>query len=208
MLLSREINDFYREKLTLHGVGAKGVGWKDSAAQEVRFLQLIRIIQPDETFSINDIGCGTGDLIRLLASRFGSLYSYAGYDSLEEMIVQARLQFAKQNSVRFLTITDYDQVELADYSVASGIFNVRNHISDSDWNKYILETITTLSRSSRKGFAFNALTRYSDQEKIVPELFYSDPLYLFDYCKKHFSQNVALLHDYGIHDFTILVRKG
>ncbi|MBM3138043.1 MAG: class I SAM-dependent methyltransferase, partial [Chloroflexi bacterium] len=30
---------------------------------------------------------------------------------------------------------------------------------------------------------------------------------LFDYCKVNFSKNVALLHDYKLYDFTIIVRK-
>jgi hypothetical protein len=64
-----------------------------------------------------------------------------------------------------------------------------------------------MHEKSSKGFAFNALTKYSDEDKMQDYLFYSDPLYLFDYCKKHFSRNVALLHDYNQYDFTILVRK-
>jgi len=30
---------------------------------------------------------------------------------------------------------------------------------------------------------------------------------LFDYCKRTYSRDVALLHDYGLYEFTILVRK-
>ena len=40
-----------------------------------------------------------------------------------------------------------------------------------------------------------------------PYLYYADPLFLFDYCKKKYSKSVALLHDYGLYEFTILVRK-
>ncbi|HAI76542.1 MAG TPA: SAM-dependent methyltransferase, partial [Microscillaceae bacterium] len=61
--------------------------------------------------------------------------------------------------------------------------------------------------SSDQGFAFNALTSYSDLEFRKQELYYSDPLYLFDYCKKNFGKNVALLHDYNQYDFTIIVKK-
>jgi len=39
------------------------------------------------------------------------------------------------------------------------------------------------------------------------DLYYADPCYFFDYCKKKFSKNIALLHDYGLYEFTILVRK-
>ena len=38
-------------------------------------------------------------------------------------------------------------------------------------------------------------------------LYYADPCALFDYCKRNFSRNVALLHDYKIYDFTLIVRK-
>ena len=60
---------------------------------------------------------------------------------------------------------------------------------------------------SRRGFSFNMLTKYSDPEYMRQHLYYADPCYLFDYCKMHFSRNVALLHDYEVYDFTILVRK-
>jgi hypothetical protein len=39
------------------------------------------------------------------------------------------------------------------------------------------------------------------------DLYYADPLWLFDYCKRNLSKQVALLHDYGMYDFTILVRR-
>jgi len=119
----------------------------------------------------------------------------------------AKKQFPETKSIKFKTIKDYADLDQADYSVASGIFNVKNNTDANDWQQYILATITTMSLYSRKGFAFNALTSYSDADKMKSDLYYSDPLFLFDYCKKKFSKEVALLHDYGIYDFTILVRK-
>lgn len=64
-----------------------------------------------------------------------------------------------------------------------------------------------MNEKSTLGFAFNALTKYSDPEFMKEELYYTDPLFMFDYCKTNFSKNVALLHDYRQYDFTILVRK-
>ena len=40
-----------------------------------------------------------------------------------------------------------------------------------------------------------------------PDLYFADPLFYFDFCKRTFALDVALLHDYGLYDFTILVRK-
>ena len=207
MITSPEINDFYRSKLMEHGASAPGVGWRDKESQQVRFQQLVKVIPPDTNFSINDLGCGTGDLITSLESGFKGRYLYTGYDALEEMINSAKQQFQEGPSIKFLKISDYSQMNTGDYSVASGIFNVRNNIKDSEWEAYILATLLAMSSTSRKGFAFNALTKYSDPDHMRPDLFYSDPLFLFNYCKMNFSRNVALLHDYGIYDFTILVKK-
>ena len=38
-------------------------------------------------------------------------------------------------------------------------------------------------------------------------LYYAAPCMLFDTCKRRYSLNVALQNDYGLYEFTILVRK-
>jgi SAM-dependent methyltransferase len=207
MKITKTIDEFYKNELAKHGPSARGVGWKDREAQEIRFQQIIKVIPSGNSFTINDLGCGVGDLLRMLEIEFPGLYTYRGYDALEEMISLAKKNFPENNKRQFFVISDYSHMTFADYTLASGIFNVRNAIDDAAWQSYILETLGVMNVHSSKGFAFNALTRYSDTEYMRPELFYSDPLYLFDYCKKHFSKNVALLHDYGIYDFTILVKK-
>ena len=52
------------------------------------------------------------------------------------------------------------------------------------------------------------LTSYSDPaQKQRPTSFTPTPLHFFDLCKRRYSKNVALLHDYGLYEFTIIVRK-
>jgi hypothetical protein len=60
---------------------------------------------------------------------------------------------------------------------------------------------------SRKGFAFNVLTKYSDRQHMKKHLYYADPAFLFDYCKKNFSKYVAVRHDYPLFEFTVHVKK-
>ena len=64
-----------------------------------------------------------------------------------------------------------------------------------------------MNQKSNKGFAFNCLTSYSDRDKMRNDLYYADPSFLFDYCKKKYSKNVAILHDYDLYEFTVLIRK-
>ena len=121
------------------------------------------------------------------------------------MIEAAEQRYHANSHARFVLSSEPDQI--ADYSVASGIFNVRLGRSDSEWQTYLEATLDALNRTSRIGFAFNCLTSYSDMDKMRDYLYYAAPCDLFDFCKKQFAKNVALLHDYDLYEFTIHVRK-
>ena len=98
------------------------------------------------------------------------------------------------------------EVPVSDYTVSSGIFNVKGDTPDDRWLAYVLETLTEMARLSRRGFAFNVLTSYSDRDRMRGNLYYADPGFMLDYCKKTFSRYVAVLHDYPLYEFTVLVR--
>jgi hypothetical protein len=60
---------------------------------------------------------------------------------------------------------------------------------------------------SLRGFAFTAQTVHSDRGWMRSDLSYADPSFWFEYCLRNFSRHVAVLHDYPLYEFTILVRK-
>lgn len=93
----------------------------------------------------------------------------------------------------------------ADFSIASGIFNVKFSENDESWTKYILETLENMNQFSNNVFSFNLLTSYVDFKK--DHLYYGDPLFFFDYCKKNFSKYVTLYHDYPLWEWTVVVIK-
>jgi hypothetical protein len=200
-----QLKKFYANNMAAHGSGAQGVGWKNDEAQRVRFEQLLKLLPTVGDFSVNDLGCGTGAFVDFLASRYPD-FVYYGYDVIDEMIHISKENHSSPKH-HFQTIQQAAEMRSADYSIASGIFNIRYNMDDSAWRQYILDTLHVMNDKSEKGFAFNALTTYSDPEFMKMELFYSDPLQLFDYCKRNFAKNVALLHDYYQYDFTIIVRK-
>ena len=205
-MIPSEFHDFYQDRLQNYGASAQGVGWKNQDAQTIRFAQLYKLMDEQLEVSINDLGCGTGDFIHFLSSQRNK-FIYRGYDLLPEMIQNARLKFERANHITFQVIESAAEILVSDYTIASGIFNIRFTTKDEDWLKEILSTIHIMDTKSIRGFAFNILSKYSDLEFRKNELYYADPGYLFDYCKRNFSKNVALLHDYDQYDFTIIVRK-
>jgi cyclopropane fatty-acyl-phospholipid synthase-like methyltransferase len=200
-----EVATYYSAKLVEHGATALGVDWNGEESQTTRFAQLCKMINTPDSFSINDLGCGYGALYDYLAKEYAS-FLYAGVDVSDGMVQAAEQRYKGNAQVRFILGSLPDQV--ADFGLASGIFNVRMGNSDNEWRSYLEATLDVLDGTSRLGFAFNCLTSYSDEDKKRDYLYYADPLVVFDFCKRRYSQQVALLHDYGLHEFTILVRKG
>lgn len=202
--LLTEVAQYYSEKLAQYGETPRGVDWNGPESQTIRFEQLCKVLEQSDQLSVNDLGCGYGALYDFLAAR-GTAFSYSGIDISESMIRSARQRHQHQPQARFVLASEPDCI--ADYGIASGIFNVRQDRSADEWRTYLETTLDTLDRTSRLGFSFNCLTSYSDAEKMRDNLYYADPCSLFDLCKRRYSRNVALLHDYGLYEFTILVRK-
>ena len=202
--LLSEVASYYSEKLAQHGETPRGVDWNGEESQNLRFEQLCKIVTKPEVFSLNDLGCGYGALFDFLENQYQAV-SYLGVDVSGGMIQAAKQRYQDNAKARFITSAEPDG--LADYGVASGIFNVRLGRSEAEWRDYLEVTVDVLDRTSRLGFAFNCLTSYSDKDKMRDYLYYADPSQLFDLCKRRYSRQVALLHDYGLYEFTILVRK-
>jgi SAM-dependent methyltransferase len=194
---------YYSNKIREHGASAKGVDWNSTESQYLRFTQLLKIVTED-TFSLNDYGCGYGAIIDYLQLQ-GYRFQYCGFDISPDMLEKARELHGHRDNVSFV----HQEIALPvmDYTIASGIFNVKQDVTRSDWHAYTLHTLEQINRVSMRGFAFNALTSYSDHEKQRSDLYYADPRVLFDHCKRSFSRYVSLLHDYPLYEFTILVRK-
>lgn len=200
-----DVANYYSGKLAEHGQTPRGVDWNGEESQTQRFIQLSKIL-PSETegFSVTDLGCGYGSLLDFLLARYSS-FSYLGVDVSQDMILAAESRHKTKSNARFITAAEPDAE--SDYAMASGIFNVRLGRTDEEWFDYLSATLDVLDRTSRRGFAFNCLTSYSDEDKKRDYLYYADPCRLFDLCKRRYSRQVALLHDYGLYEFTILVRK-
>jgi SAM-dependent methyltransferase len=198
-----QVKSYFDKRIREHGASPRGSDWNSETSQNIRFDQLLKVVD-SKTFSILDYGCGYGALADYLAT-LGLDADYYGFDILESAIETARTAHAGKPRRTFTS--DKSQLPVCDYVVASGIFNFRGEQSFDNWTEYVIGVLNEFNQLSQRGFASNFLTKYSDADKMRPDLYYADPTFLFDTCKRRFSRNVALLHDYTLYDFTILVRK-
>jgi SAM-dependent methyltransferase len=198
------VERYYTEKLEVHGATPQGVDWNGHEGQQLRFDQLLAIIDGfDGEVSILDYGCGYGALLGALADR-GNPLRYQGYDISSAMVAEARTVAGAEDRASFTD--DVGELVPADFVVASGIFNVKLDVSEDEWQRYIFDTLDRMVLLGRQGIAFNALTSHSDPERMRPHLHYANPGELLDHCLRRYSRDVVLRHDYELYEFTMLVR--
>jgi SAM-dependent methyltransferase len=199
-----EIGRFFGEKVTRLGPSPAGADFNSEAAQTIRFNQFVRLLDFTTPFSLIDFGCGYGALMPFLLEKGFPLKRYVGFDISPEMINAAH-SFLPRGVETKLTM-HVGEIGTADFTIASGIFNMKFAADDNAWRQHIVQTLDTLAGASVRAFAFNMLTSYSDQEKMRADLYYGDPSWFFDHCKRKISRNVALVHDYELYDWTMSVR--
>lgn len=200
----KKVVNYFTEKLEAHGATHRGVDYNSTESQEARFLQLTKVINPAVKYSLIDFGSGYGAMYEYFL-KIGHQLHYIGYDIANSMIEKGREVHPNNPDCWFTS--NAEELPVVDYSVVSGTFNMKLDADFDEWTQIVIDALSLINSRSSKGFSFNMLTKYSDTDRMRPDLYYADPSFYFDYCKRNFSRNVALLHDYNLYDFTILVRK-
>jgi SAM-dependent methyltransferase len=201
------IDRYYSHKVKLHGPTPAGVDWPCLPTQELRFAQLLRVGSLQAAFSLNDIGCGYGALLAFLAKRHKQAagIDYLGVDLSAAMVEQARSLWSKRPLTAFIAGNASPRV--ADYSIASGIFNVKLNQPRALWEAFIARTLADMHSSSRAGFAVNFLAPLAEGEADPPELYRAAPEQWQRHCEQVLGASVEIVQAYGLPDeYTLLVR--
>lgn len=200
--IEQQVKAYYNEKLSAFGPTPRGVDWNGEASQNLRFEQLSKLIDPTAPFSLLDYGCGYGAMYDFLDQKHGDQLTYLGYDLSADMI-----EAAQESHIKGPTFSSALPTTPVDYVVASGIFNVKMEVDKKAWEAFIQTTLQDINKLAIKGFSFNILTSYSDPPFQKDYLYYAEPEKWFRYCKLNFSPQVALLHDYPLYEFCLIIRK-
>ena len=204
--IAGDVTAYYTGTLAQHGATPRGVDWSCKPTQELRFVQLLRLCSFDSAFSLNDIGCGYGALRGFLRQRHRRVrVDYLGVDLSRAMVDSARSRWGQLPQTRFEMAGA--ALRLADYSLASGLFNVRLHHPDSDWEPWVAHTLQGLHAASQIGFAVNFMSPMQPGES-SPQALYRPALEKWtSYCENALQSTVEIITGYGMREYTLLVRK-
>lgn len=199
-----KIEKLYSENVKTFGIDSRSVGWNTPESQYLRFEKLLKIIKvKKDSFTINELGCGYGELYKFLEKSDFNLSQFNGYDISKPMLDKCQGYIGKTSKLQLYNNSKLKTV--ADYTITSGIFNTPFDNNIYEWEVYIENTIKNMYDFSNKGIAFNFLTTFVDYRN--DNLFYQDPSITLKFCLENFGKNVSILHDYELYEFTVLVLK-
>jgi SAM-dependent methyltransferase len=197
----------YELRLKEFGNNARGVFWQNKEYQLKRFEILSRIFDPasnGQDIIIHDFGCGYGALFDYLADKpIMTNAHYIGSDMSSQMVSAARQNIGDPRAkFRHHLLA----VDIADYTLVSGTFNMHLGQDEEEWETYIKKSLVQLWSKTQVGLAFNMLR--DNTQDIYDGLFYINGYDLFDFCATHLSPNIVIQNDSPLlPDWTFYIRK-
>lgn len=199
----KAVAQYYSERVRLFGPTPWGVDWTCELTQNLRFVQLLRVAGRRRSFSLNDLGCGYGALLPFVRQRYAATaVDYLGADISQAMVRHARRLWQDDPLAAFHASHVLPRV--ADYSVASGVFNVHLGLSSRAWVRFIEQTLQELRSKSSRGFAVNFLLPPQHGLEPLQGLYRTDPDRWAEFCREEFGAQVTVVQGYGLREFTLL----
>lgn len=196
---------YYTGAVIRFGATPRGVDWTSQAAQEMRFVQLLKLCDLSKLFSLNDFGCGYGALAAFVTRRHPSVVvDYQGIDLSDVMIQRARRRYRGISGRRFVVGDQASRV--ADFSMASGVMNVQLDIGREAWEDFVAETLRSMWTASRFGFAVNFMERAPGEPGSFG-LYRTEPQRWVQFCAEVLDCSAEIIRGYGMPEFTLLVRR-
>lgn len=195
---------YYSGKLARHGATPRGVDWTCAASQALRFDRLLEVIELP-AFSLNDVGCGYGALLGHLDARRGDTnVDYLGVDLSRAMVESAADLWRHRSGATFAEAPC--SLRVADYSVASGIFNVNLDQPLDRWEAFVEKTLVQMADASRVGLAVNFMRSRRGSPAYPSPLYRTSPRRWRDLLET-LGWRTRSSEGYGLGEFTLLATR-
>ena len=199
------VSRVYTYRINECGPVANGVFWKDSDGQMLRLELLLQAVAQKDLngpITVNDLGCGYGALFDLMKNEpMMKGGHYTGYDISAEMVDAAKLH---NTDARATFVVSPVATEIADYSFASGTYNMFMGANRALWTHYIKTSLDMLWKKTAKVMAYNLLED-TTREKI-DDLFYANRRTFLEHALT-LSPEVEIVDDYPLDEFTIIITR-
>jgi SAM-dependent methyltransferase len=156
----------------------KLVDWPSKERQLEEFNILTTFFSFNNSYTINDFGCGTGDLVRFLKKKPNLYY---GYDINKEFIKICKKRFREK---KYFFFTSKKIIKKADYTIASGAFSIKGNLNNRDFSKIVFNSLSNIIDFTNKKIALNFHWDFCPTKKRRSYMFYSNMNQIKKFLKK------------------------
>ena len=200
--LKKSVVDHYERQLRTYGPTARGMDWKDSASQQLRFAILCEVCDLNGR-TVHEIAAGAGHLYDFLMD--GNIEcKYSGSDLSTAMVEAAR---ERHPDVLFQQSDILAQNVTATYDVVmcSGLFHVKLATPVDGWRRFVHDSIVRMYEMCQFAIAFNLMSDHVDYQS--DDLYYANMGETLEFCQNTLSRYVVLRHDYPLYEYTVYVYR-
>ena len=200
-----KIKEHYEACLEKHGDTHLGVDWPKEEDVKTRYRVMLDVVKDKgDANTLLDFGCGTAHLFEFMKENRPSL-KYSGLDLSEKFISVCREKYPDLNFYAVDILEDSDSVQEFDYVVMNGVFTEKRELSFDEMFLYFKEMVSAVFKKTRKGLAFNVMSKHVDWER--DDLFHLPFDELASFLTKDVSHNFVIRNDYGLYEYTVYIYK-
>lgn len=203
-----EIVEHYESCLERHGDGHLGVDWPRSEDAAVRYrvmLDLVRREGDAAAVTLLDFGCGAAHLYEHMLATGVRGIDYAGLDLSEKFVSLARGKFPARRFYCADVLVDDGGLPSFDYVVMNGVFTEKRSLGYEDMRSYFEQVLRRVWAKTRRGLAFNVMSKHVDWER--EDLFHLPLDDLASFLTRELSRNFVVRNDYGLFEYTTYVYR-
>ncbi|MEN9333621.1 MAG: hypothetical protein RLY35_801 [Bacteroidota bacterium] len=200
----------YEQCFTTHGDNHLGMDWPKLEDNHKRFQVMLDVVQYDLRHAglpcVLDFGCGTAHLLEYIREKNIVLDSYIGLDLSELFVARCQEKYPEEKFILGDVLDDDFQWPVFDYAVMNGVFTEKRDLTHSEMWEYFKQVIGKVFRASRRGIAFNVMSKNVDWER--EDLFHLSMDQLSGWVTRELSRNIIIRQDYGLYEYTAYLYKG
>ena len=197
----------YETCLEKHGDSHLGVDWPNKNDAEKRYQVMLEIIKDlDATgASLLDFGCGAGHLLTYLEGHPIPNIRYTGLDISKKFISLCHSKFPDAQFLCADVLAEMTIMEDYDYVVMNGVFTEKRNLTFDEMFNYFQKLIVATFANTKKGLAFNVMSKQVDWERA--DLFHLPLDVLASFLVQKISRNFVIRNDYGLYEYTTYIYR-
>lgn len=196
----------YENCFEKYGDSHLGVDWPNQEDVFTRYNVMLDLIQDkSENISLLDFGCGAGHLYEYIIKEGLFRINYSGLDVSQKFI---DLCLKKYPDVKFLCadiLEDSEKLPIVDYTIMNGVFTEKLDLSYEEMFTFFKKILLEVYKKTRKGLAFNVMSKFVDWER--EDLFHLSFDDLGNFLTSEVNRNFIIRNDYGLYEYSVYIYK-